>query len=91
LLEGAIEPVAHLIANDPADTDPSWLGQSFEPRRDINTVAEDVVLLHHYIAKVDADPKLDLLIYWDSRIALGHPLLDLSRAAHRIYSSATSL
>jgi hypothetical protein len=29
LLEGVIKPVAHLFADDPADTDPSWLGQSF--------------------------------------------------------------
>ena len=43
ILEAEIELVAHLVAHDPADADPARLGQRFEPRRDIDAVAVDVV------------------------------------------------
>ena len=43
ILEAEIELVADLVAHDPADADPAGLGQSFQPRRDIDAIAEDVV------------------------------------------------
>src|SRR5260370_40535359 len=53
VLERKGELVAHLITHDPADADPSWLGQGFEPRRDINSVAVDIAPVLHNVAEID--------------------------------------
>jgi hypothetical protein len=55
ILEGVAQLVAHLVAHDTADADPTGFGQCFEPRRDINTIAKDVVAVGYYIAEVDPD------------------------------------
>ena len=43
VVEGEVELVAHLVAHDAADADPARLRQGFQPRRDIDAVAVDVV------------------------------------------------
>ena len=43
ILETDAEPVAYLIANNPAYTNPTGLGEPLQPRRDIHPIAEDVV------------------------------------------------
>jgi hypothetical protein len=47
ILETDAEPVAYLIANNPAYTNPTALGEPLQPRRDIHPIAEDVVFLIH--------------------------------------------
>jgi hypothetical protein len=51
--------VAHLVAHRAADADPARLGQAFEPRRDIDAVAVNVVLVDDDVADIDADAELD--------------------------------
>ena len=84
VLEGVIDPVAHLVPDDAADANPAGIGQGFQPRRDVDAVAEDVLALRNYIAEVDAHSELDPLLDWSSRIALDHPALHLDPAAHSI-------
>jgi hypothetical protein len=78
ILKGKGHLVAHLVSHDPTDTDATWLGQGFQPRRDIHPVAEDVVLLGNYVAEIDADAILDPLLGRGARVALDHPALDLN-------------
>ena len=84
ILEGDIELVAHLVTHDPADADPAWIGQRFEPRRDIDAVAVDVVLVDDDIADVDPDAKLNALLGRDCHVARHHLALQLDGAPHRI-------
>ena len=42
-----------------ADADPAGLGQRFEPRGDVDAVAEDVAVLDDDVAEIDADAKFD--------------------------------
>jgi hypothetical protein len=84
ILKGEIELVAHLVADDPADANPPGLGQLFQPRRDIDPVAEDVLALDNHIAEVDPNTELDPLVGRGGRVALDHPALDLTRTPHRI-------
>jgi hypothetical protein len=77
VLEGEIEFVAHLIADDPADADPTWLGQSLQPRCDIHPVAEDVVLLNNHVTEVHPNAEGDALILGGFGIALRDAALDL--------------
>src|SRR5262249_31901863 len=60
ILEGGIQPIAYLVANNPANTDPPGFGQRLQPRRYVHTVAEDVLFLDDHVAKVNADAKPDL-------------------------------
>jgi hypothetical protein len=79
VLEGVVEPVAHLVSNEAIDADPTGLGQPFQPRRDIYSIPEDVVLLGDHVAEINADPELNPLMRRDLCILLGHPPLHLDR------------
>src|SRR5690242_4147182 len=84
VLEGNVELVAHLVAYDAADADAARRGEAFESRRDIDAVAVDVVLVADDVAQIDPDPKLDAFRGRHFRVPLGHGLLRLHRAAHRL-------
>jgi hypothetical protein len=84
VLEGVIDPVAHLVPDNPADADPAGLGQGFQPRGYVHTVAEDVVFLSDHVAKVDADAECDTPLLWRFGVTVGHAALDLNGATHRI-------
>src|SRR6516164_6004325 len=84
ILEGEVELVAHLITHHPADADPARLGQRFQPRRDIDAVAINIVVVEDDVAEIDPDAELDAPRLPDLGVALGHPLLQLDRTAHRV-------
>ena len=67
-----------------ADTDPPGCRQTFEPRRDIDAVAVDVLVVDDDVADVEPDPEFDPPFDRFIGIALGHLALDIDRAAHRI-------
>src|SRR6516225_1966023 len=84
VFEGDIETACGILLNAGRDADAAWLGQAFEPRRDIDAVAKDIAVLDDDIALVNADPKLDAPIRWQYGIALGHCRLHLSGRAERV-------
>ena len=55
---------------------------------DVHAVAEDVAILDHNVADVDADTELDTLVGGDLGVALGHAGLQLSRTVQRIDHAA---
>ena len=73
-----------MVAYGSRNTDPASLGERFETRRDIDAIAEDVISLGDYIAKIDADPKPDSPLGSQIRVAVDHPALYLAGTAHRI-------
>ena len=73
-----------MLANGGADADPAGLGKGFEPRRNVDAVAKNVVALYDHVAHVDADAKADAATFIDVRIAALNSLLDDDGAAHRI-------
>src|SRR5215472_3010952 len=78
------ELVAHLIAHDPADADPTRLGQSFQPCRYIDTVAIDVAAVSDDVADIDPHAELDAAIRRHIGVSLRHLPLHFDRAAHRV-------
>jgi hypothetical protein len=74
--------LADMLAHRGADADPARLGQPLQPRRNVDTVAEDVALVDDHVAYVDADTEADAPALLDAGVA--HALLDHDRAAHRI-------
>jgi hypothetical protein len=84
ILEGEIQPVAHLVTNHATDTDPARIGERLQTGSDIHAIAEYVVLLSDHISQIDPDAELDPLLRRGARIALKHPALDLHSAAHGV-------
>src|SRR5439155_10341107 len=61
---------AHLAKSIFGDADAAGLGDAFEPCRDVDAVAEDVVALDQDIAEVDADAPFHAAFAGDPRVAL---------------------
>src|SRR5215831_4609051 len=53
ILKGEIELVAHLIAHDAADADPTRRRQRLQTRRDIHSVAVNVLTLNNNVTEID--------------------------------------
>ena len=66
------------------DEHPARIGQGFDPGRDVDAVAIEVVALDDHVAEIDADAQLNAAFRSDAGVALGHRLLHRDRAAHRI-------
>jgi hypothetical protein len=88
ILEGEVELVAHLLVRRAAEADAAGLGQGFQPRREIDPVAEDVAVVEDDVAEVDPDAELDAPGGRDIGVAFGHAVLDFDRAAHRVDDAA---
>src|SRR5262249_54341391 len=82
ILEGEIEPVAHLIAHDAADANPARLRQRLQTRRDIHPVAVNVLALNDNVTEIDPYAELDALLGRHCRVALTHAALHRNRAAY---------
>ena len=79
-----IEPPSHLPKGILGQADRAGLGDSFQPRRDIDAVAHQIaVALLDDVAEMDADPKHNPLIFGGPDIPFGHRVLQRNRAAHR--------
>jgi hypothetical protein len=63
---------------------PPGSARRFQARRDIHTVAEDVVLLNDHVAEIDADAKPDAPFVGNYRLTVDHPSLHFDRTAHCI-------
>jgi len=71
-----------VVVDGIGDEHPAGIGQRFDPRGNVDAVAVDVVVFDDYVAEVDANAELDLLLLRGLGIALGHPLLHFDGAAH---------
>ena len=67
--------------------DPSRLGETLQPSRDIHPIAEQVSAPNHHIADVDADPELKAAILGHSGARLCQLLLNRHRALNRIHGA----
>src|SRR5271154_442669 len=87
LLTEVVEPVRQLVPNlvvhDLRNADSVRLGQAFQPGRDIDAIAEDVVRLDDHVAQIDTDAKPDALVLRHVGIAAGHAALYFDSAQHR--------
>jgi len=78
-----VEFVADILAHRARHRHPAGSGDAFDPRRDIDPVAENVVALDDDVAKVDPDPEFDPPFLGGRGIAFAHVALDIDRAIDR--------
>jgi hypothetical protein len=87
ILEGDVQLVSNLVANDLADTDSARLGDAFKPGRDVHAIAVNVAALDDDVTEVDADAKFEAGYLRLVRIALCHGALHFDRAAHGVHDA----
>jgi hypothetical protein len=64
--------------------DPARFGDALKAGSNVDSIAEDVVVIENDVTDVNADAKFDPLIQRLGGILLGHVALDFNRIAHRI-------
>ena len=79
---GEIEPRLHLPISVLGETDGARLGNAFEPRCNVDTIAHQVaVALLDHIAQMNTDAKFNATLRREATIALEHAVLHLDSAA----------
>src|SRR5260370_40714861 len=79
-----MQAVTDLVTDRAREADSARFGQRFEPRRDVDAVAENVVVLGDYVAEIEADAKPHAPVVGDIGVAIEHAALHLGGAAPRI-------
>jgi len=82
--EGLRQLVADLAPDILRKTDAARVRDAFQPRRDVDAVAQQVGAIDHDIAQVNSDPEGDEAVGSDLGIALRHTALHGQRAAHGV-------
>jgi hypothetical protein len=77
VFEGEVETARGILLHPRRDADSAGLGQSFEPRCDIDAVAKDVAVLDVNIPDIDTDAKLDAVVGRYTGVAPDHLALHL--------------
>src|ERR1700731_3771366 len=83
----SVEPVAYLPIGVFGDADPAGLRDAFEPRRNIDSISENIAVLDDDVADVNPDADFDAPFIRNADIALRHPVLHLDRAACRVHGA----
>ena len=83
-LEFEVEPGADLAVDVVGDADAAGLGQAFEPGRDVDPVAVDVVALDDHVAPIESDAKGHAAVLVLVPVPCRHPFLHRDRALDRI-------
>src|SRR5215813_15280438 len=84
VLEPGVEFSLHLVKDHSGNANASGIGQFFEPRRDVHTVAIDVISVDDDIADIDSDSKHDRLVVGNLQVALCNTALNGDRAFHGV-------
>ena len=64
------------------DQDAAWFADAFQPSRDVDPLAENVVAFDEHVAEMDADAIDDAFAVRFFRVALNHQPLNCDRALH---------
>ena len=67
------------------NTDAARVGETLQPSRDVDPVAENLLALDHHVAEVDPDAKLHPALGWQTGVFSLEGGLDLDRALDRIH------
>src|SRR5262249_35913747 len=85
VLELHVHLVANLMISGLGEADAAGFCDPFQTCSNIDTVAEQVLALNHYIANVDSYPEFDPLLGWDIRIPIIHSALHVESTARGVY------
>ncbi len=72
-----------MIVRGAREANAARLSDLFQPRRDVDAIAQNIVALDQHVAEIDADAVKDALPLRQTRVALGEKLLDRDHALDR--------
>jgi hypothetical protein len=78
------ELVADFIAHVARDHDATGIGKSLQPRRNVDPVTKNIIVVDDDVADIDADTELNIGFGWHVAVPLDHAALDIDGTAHRI-------
>ena len=81
--ELGLDPAAHMIERRPRNADSSRLCDAFQPRRDIDPVAQHVLAVDQHVAQMNANSVDDAFRLGSLRVALGRLFLHGERTFDR--------
>jgi hypothetical protein len=84
VVETHIDPVTDLIVNSTRDRNASRHSDAFEPRCNIDAIAENIVVIDDDVSQMDADAELDPLGLGYLRVLVSHAALKFDRASRCI-------
>jgi hypothetical protein len=73
-----------MIPHASGNADAASLGQRLQPGSDVHAIAKDVAILHHDIADVDSDAKLQPVLLRERLVGGGKRVLNRNRAIERV-------
>ena len=79
-----VEPAGRVLLNPSGYANPARIGERFEPRGDIDSVAKNVAILEDDVALMDADAQLDAAVWRTVATPISYFALDPYRTAERI-------
>lgn len=86
ILRSDIEFATYLVIGRTGQANTTRLGNPFEPRSHIDTIAHEVaIVLHDHVTKIDADAELDAPVLYEARVALSHDLLHIDGRTNCIH------
>ena len=77
ILEGDRQFVTNMVSYPARHADATRLGEGLETSSNIDAIAEDVPILDHHIADIEADTELHTAVFRRSVVSLGEQILDL--------------
>src|SRR5712692_6975532 len=77
--------VPDIFVDGAGDADTAWVGETLQPRRDVNAVAVKLLAIDDHIAEIDADAKLHSPRGRDTGVFRLEPGLNIDRALDRVY------
>src|SRR6202023_4111261 len=84
VIECDIDLAANLSVCIVGDTDAAWLGYSLKARCDVDTIAEDIIVVDDDIPDMNTDAKFDPEFRRYADVLLGHLALDRHSTARCI-------
>ena len=78
------ELVPYLFVHRARDANAAGVGETLQPRRDVDPVTVDLIALDHHVAEVDADAKLHPALRRQLRVLSLERGLNIDRAIHRL-------
>src|SRR5512136_1922505 len=82
------ELVLNLLVGTFGDADATWLGQAFQPCRDVYSISVNRIPFLDYIPKINPDAKLHPPVLRQQGILRPKHLLDLHPTLHRIHHTS---
>src|SRR4051794_28246546 len=87
VLETHVELCRGILLHARRDTHSAGIGYTLKTRGDVDAITEDIAILFHDVAYIDANSEGDASVLRIAGVVAGHICLNLDRASHRVHDA----